>query len=73
MNLVRSYLTFEEDKHFKKYAEMKEAVKQQRIKGIMDAERQLEAIDEIVHQINVWNAWDKVEVGAISKKQLKGV
>ena len=50
--------------------ELKEKIKQNRIKGIMDAEKDLVALDGILRQMNVWNAWDKVEVNSINKHEL---
>lgn len=56
-----------EDEQFKNFQDMKLKVKQDRLKGIMDAEAEINALNGIMHHIEVWNAWDRVSVDKINK------
>lgn len=46
---------------------MKERIKNQRIRGIIDTEVDIEALNELMHHVNVWNAWDKINPGKLEK------
>lgn len=46
---------------------MKERIKNQRIRGIINTEVDMEALNELMHHVNVWNAWDKIDTEKLER------
>lgn len=51
---------FIENMKTQKFLNMKDQLKQQRLIGAINAEVNNEALDELIRNVNIWNAWDKI-------------
>ena len=60
-----------EHQQYKDYMQLKENLKNQRLRGIMDAEAELNALNEVMHHVEVWNAWDQVAIDNFNKLEHK--
>eukprot|EP00343_Euplotes_focardii_P006415 CAMPEP_0205812722 /NCGR_PEP_ID=MMETSP0205-20121125/17269_1 /ASSEMBLY_ACC=CAM_ASM_000278 /TAXON_ID=36767 /ORGANISM="Euplotes focardii, Strain TN1" /LENGTH=97 /DNA_ID=CAMNT_0053093871 /DNA_START=143 /DNA_END=436 /DNA_ORIENTATION=- len=56
-----------ENLHTKQFLENKERIKKKRLQGIINAEVNIESLNDLMHQLNVWNAWDQVDRASLEQ------